>query len=809
MTPTEGGGRRMNPGQDDKTEILGEMNRRSFFSFLSKAAAVTFTPSLLGAAPLPPSAKNRGRRQAQITNGSSSLQFVKGPSGLGLELSIRRGRGWRRVASVQSPVRVFYDRRGNGSEVDAAFTSARSVDGGLAASTILTDSRNNRWSVKLHVDRWKDEGFRCHFNYKLLQGEARNVFFEHGMVPALAASPNETYVLMPGLLYDGNRLARPNGEIPRLNANDHFQLDTPALSLSTTATLLYEKATGATLVTKTEVESGLGPSGFSYEMRPQQHKLAVMAPLYREKHYRGHPRFYYQDVIPAGANVAQGRHFDVTVFYLPARYASLAEFFSAFHAIREPAPFVRRPQLPMSKAAELVETNFNTIDWCKDHFYINASNPDYTPQQGCETLDPGWQLIVGWCAGVITGYALLKAGNEESRQRSRAMLDLIAQGGLSPSGLFWSNYSNGKWDKGNTKIAMHQHMRMPGDGTFFFLKSIALERSRGREHPEWTRAAASNLDAFVKLWRKNRDFGHFVNRVTLEIEETGSAAGALCIGCLALAASLGFPNGKDYLAVAKEGADAYYQRYVETGWLAGGPLDIGIAADSESTLAILESFVTLYETARDPKYLRYAQMAADILASWVISYNAPFPPGTDCARVGIQTVGGVLANSRNHHIGPTVATSSGDAFFRLYRYTGQAVYLKVLQDIVSGLPQYLCYKPGQYREIKSGMMSEQYNMSDELGSRGYIWQVNASWPITGLLLSYGALPSIYVDRPRRNLAVFDQLDVKADFDAQNLSIRNATPYEAHISVGSETEHRTKITLAPDQMRTLSLKTLDA
>ncbi len=802
----------MNGGEKSKTEseFLQGMNRRSFFSFLSQTAAVTLAPSFLGASPLPSSARNRVRSQAQITSGSSSLQFVKGPSGLGLELSIRSGRGWRRVASVQNPVRIFFDRRGNGSEVDAEFASLHSVDGGLVASALVTDSRKNHWSVNLRADHWITGGFRCQFHYELLEGDARNVFFEHGIVPALAASPEATYVLMPGLLYDGNRLARAEGVVPELDAADHFQLDTPVLSLTAPATLLYEKATGVTLATKTEVESGLGPSGFSYEMRPGQHRLAVTAPLYRDKHYRGHPRFYYQDVKPAGANIAPGQHFTVTVFYAPARYALLAEFFSAFHAIRKPAPFVRRPQLPMSKAAELVETNFNTIDWCEDqHFYINASPTDYTPKQGCKSLDPGWQLIVGWCAGVITGYALLKAGNEQSRQRSREMLDLIAAGGLSPSGLFWSNYANKKWDTGNTKIAMHQHMRMPGDGTFFFLKSIALERSRGREHPVWNRAAARNLDAFVKLWRKNRDFGHFVNRVTLEIEETGSAAGALCIGGLALASGLGFPNSKEYLAVAKEGAAAYYRRYVETGWLAGGPLDIGITSDSESTLAILESFVTLYEATKDPEHLWYARMAADIMASWVISYNAPFPPGTDCARAGIQTVGGVLANSRNHHIGPTIATSSGDVFFRLYRYTGRAAYLKVLQDIVSGLPQYLCSRPGQFRDLKVGMMSEQYNMSDELGSRGYVWMVNAGWPATGLMLSYGALPSIYVDRRRRHLAVFDQLDVKADFDGQKLHIRNATPYEAQISLAAETEHRTHLTLASGQARTLSLRTLEA
>jgi hypothetical protein len=700
-------------------------------------------------------------------------------------------------------VRIFYDRRGNGSEVDAAFTSVDSVHGGLVAYTMVTDSRHNRWSIKLNVSKWKGEGFRCDFDYQLLEGEAKNVFFEHGMVPDLAASADDTYVLMPGIVYDGNRLARPDGEVPRLNSTDRFQLDTPVLSLSTTATLLYEKATGNTLVTMTEVESGLGPSGFSYVMRPGQHQLAVLAPLYREEHFHGH---VYEPCTPAGANVAQGQSFKITVFHLPTHYSTLAEFFSAFHAIREPAAFVRTPRLPMSKAAEMVERNFNVVDWCKGNYYINASPPDYDPvTKGCDSLPIDWHLIVGWCAGSITGYALLKTGDEQSRERSCAMLDLIAEGGISPSGLFWSNYGKGQWDKGNTKIAMHQHMRMPGDAAFFFQKAIALEKSRGREHPEWVRAVVRNLDAFARLWRENRDFGHFVNRETLKIEETGSAAGALCIGALALGA--GLPNGKEYLAVAQEAADAYFERYVETGWLAGGPLDIGITSDSESATAILESFVTLYEAAPNPKYLKYAQMAADILASWVVAYNAPFPPESDCGRVKIQTVGGVLANSRNHHIGPTMATTSGDAFFRLYRYTGKAVYLKLLQDVVSGLPQYLCIQPGQFGQMQVGMMSEQYNMSDELGTRGHVWQVNASWGATGLLLSYGALPSIYVDRPRRTLAVFDQLEAKADFEDQNLTIGNMTPYDAAVTIAVETNQQARITLPAGQARTISLKTL--
>ena len=101
------------------------------------------------------------------------------------------------------------------------------------------------------------------------------------------------------------------------------------------------------------------------------------------------------------------------------------------------------------------------------------------------------------------------------------------------------------------------------------------------------------------------------------------------------------------------------------------------------------------------------------------------------------------------------------------------------------------------------------NSFEFLGLTGYIWEVNASWSATGVLPSRGALPSIFVDQPRRTLAVFDQLDVQADFDAQKLSITNATPYEAHISVANEADHRATMILPSGQMRTISMRTLDA
>jgi len=78
-------------------------------------------------------------------------------------------------------------------------------------------------------------------------------------------------------------------------------------------------------------------------------------------------------------------------------------------------------------------------------------------------------------------------------------------------------------------------------------------------------------------------------------------------------------------------------------------------------------------------------------------------------------------------------------------------WLTLLEDTVSGLPQYVCTREGICPRMKRGMMTEQFDMSDELGGRGDAPEVSASWPETCVLLSYGELPSVYVDTRTRSI----------------------------------------------------------
>lgn len=718
-----------------------------------------------------------------LKNGSSTLELIAGPEGYGIALLTEIKGKLERVAHAIYPVRMFYGTRTTESLVNVAFRHVEKTGEGIRASVEFTDKRSNRWEVVFHATCAANGGFNCSFDYRLSHGKAEDVFFEHSLTPDMPVSGEQTYVLMPGLLYDGNRLTQPAPElaIPQLAAAQNFRVETPIFTLSIPVAAFFERHTGKTLIVLTEPTTALDMSGFSCVCREDDHRISLTTPCYREERFH---HTYYAPEKPEGATVAPGANFRIPVSYLALQCPDIVGLFTALQPVRKMVrpEFKRTNRLPLSAAASLVEENFNTRMWAdgpENQFYINAMGPDYVlAKSGVAGLIPGWQLQVGWCAGAITGYALLKMGNRESCKRSRSMFDRIADG-LSPSGLFWSIYFNGKWDPIRNNSLGWQHMRMPADAAFYFLKAIALERNRGLEHPNWEKAVISNLDAFTRLWTDHQDFGHKVDRNTLAIVSPGTAAGALCIGGLALGGDL--PRGKEYLAIAREASGAFYERHVRTGWIDGGPLDIPNAPDSESVTALLESYVTMYEVTKDRRYLEYAQDTARHLSTWVVAYNATFPAGTFGQKNGIQTVGGVLANAQNHHIGPSFCTNSGSALLRLYQYTGDTLLLRLLEDVVSSLPQYVSTGQEPFK-MAPGMVGEAFNMSDELGARGNMGWVCASWPATCVLLSYGEVPSVFVDLNRGNCAVFDQIEASFNTKNQSLRVENPTQYTAKIRV---------------------------
>lgn len=194
-------------------------------------------------------------------------------------------------------------------------------------------------------------------------------------------------------------------------------------------------------------------------------------------------------------------------------------------------------------------------------------------------------------------------------------------------------------------------------------------------------------DGFVRLFKKYGQFGQFIDVETGDICVGGSTSGA--IAPAGLAEAYRFFGNSEYLDVSEKMAEYYYKNFLSKGYTTGGPGEILQGVDSESAFGLLESYVTLYETTKDEKWLEYAKENAHYCSSWVVSYNYKFPPKSEFGRHGKKTVGSVFANIQNKHSAPGICTLSGDSLLKLWKWTDDPLYLELIKDIALSLGQYI------------------------------------------------------------------------------------------------------------------------
>jgi hypothetical protein len=319
--------------------------------------------------------------------------------------------------------------------------------------------------------------------------------------------------------------------------------------------------------------------------------------------------------------------------------------------------------------------------------------------------------------------------------------------GLAPNGLPFSIYDGKTWQWedntcGYTPQSWH-HIRLPADFTYYLLKAVRREEANGIHHPGWRAAAKRILDIFCRLYDEHRQFGF---RIQKDIDppvlsEGGSCAGAFVLQALAEGIRC-FPEEKRYLAIFKEACEYYHTNFVRKGHCTGGPLDIERADDSESAAALTDAFTQGYLVLRDKKLLARAEDAAQICASWVVAYAAPFPPGSTL--FGYNPCGGVIANVQNRHIGPGICTNSARFLHDLYQATGKEFYRTLYHDIIHAAVNFVAATDdefsgynrdnGKFFPFKTGVVSEQVNLTDALNESGEMWNVACSWPATAILL---------------------------------------------------------------------------
>ena len=610
----------------------------------------------------------------------------------------------------------------------------------------------------------------------------------------------ENYLVMPSAAYNGNRfdyrrisyspklldprdigLDKPTivTDIPKLNFGDGpSKIQERSGGMATPSVGYFNKKSGKGIWILFEQGNAWGDYGVNVEEKRNRDKasISLTSPIVREgyKYRITDNRFPSTD---HGADFKEGDSvvFHIKLFEQPCQ--SIQQLYDQFFIIRKEvgSDALAKNEVTFNQAFIEQEYKFNTQNFVKDYGYYSVGMRENFLQD--------WQI--GWTGGMISTYPLLVLGTDSTRQNVIRNFNWLFDGGISPSDFFWDSGEKGnKWYGGDIRKPHTKNwhlIRKSGDGLFFVMKQlIAMPYINIQPEKKWLEKTKGVADAFVKLWKKNNQLGQFVDNISGEIQVGGSASGAIVPAALVLASK--YYKDSTYLAVAKEIAQHYYNQNLKTGVITGGPGDALQNPDSESSYALIESYMYLFEATKDRKWLVFANDAVKQFSTWVSSYNYNFPASSLFGKINIKSTGAVWANTQNKHGAPAICTHSGLGILKLYLVTQDTLVLNLLRDIAHNLPQYMGTKERPIPGVKNGWVCERVSTTDWLEGIGEI-TYQSTWAETGLMLTTLEIPGLLIEPEKGKVTCFDQVEalaINSNGKIQRIKVRNPTPISTKI-----------------------------
>lgn len=611
---------------------------------------------------------------------------------------------------------------------------------------------------------------------------------------------SDNYVMIPSCVYNGNRqrivnrpyatgldktdyrrkeLALTSNPIPQLSPEfgASSRLEVLVNNAATPAIVWLERMQqkGYVLLTDQGIERNgeIVDHALIVEESPDRSvsSIVVSAPGVRAKK----PEFIgFSESPDRGLNFKKGEEVKIRVRLFAFDAATVPVVLDRFHQVRKVQTGENHPRniKPASEVMRLMTFNI-------DRRYLKCENWEYYCPENAD-----W-ISFGWIGGLMNTYPMLALGDDEHLRKVKNTFDFALPRAQGKSGYFYGTLgSDGKvFGRDASKDAPEINIsRKSADALYWMVKQFMLLKAQGKAdqiEPEWEKSMLRLADAFVNTWNRYGTLGNYINVETGEVEVYNTTSGVMAVAGLALASQ--YYGKEDYLAIAEQIGDAYYTDFSRIGLTSGGCGDILQNADSETAVAFLTSCNLLYELTRKPHWLDRAEDAADLCATWTVSFDYILPKDTELGKLDARLAGAVWASTQNKHGAPGFCTSSADALFRIYRETGEERYADLLHDVWHAYVEGI--RP-------NGFISERLTYCDaELrGTRGLGGEGGNGWnELNGCLMAL-ELPGIYVRTDEDRIFAFDHVDVvmkKADDKEIILSITNTTSYDAEISILSE------------------------
>lgn len=621
----------------------------------------------------------------------------------------------------------------------------------------------------------------------------------------MEAPIDDSFIMIPACAYDGNRFEAVSRryppmfleeemcvhppvrmtQVPRLAQTGDSFMDVTTGDMTAPCVCLLRKSLKQALLVFFEQETHGLNHGVTLEQQGDELLVRLRAPAKRRLVYRwydGVPslREMPEADLPLSVEAGEETALVHRVFALPCE--DIVDLYRLFFEKRQElfhgAPHAN---LPFSHYWELAEKRMES-HYIESEKYLAISADDNRGSRFGH-----WQA--GWVGGGISTLPLIVEGSALSRKRAVETLEFAART-QSAAGWYYGIWANGCVYYDDFEYYGERYsatmVRKHADLVYYMYRQIAQLEAMKEEVPESVRRSARmGADALVTLWERYGQYGQFVNAETGEILVGGSTAGAMAPAALCQA----YLNTGDerYAQTAKASGEALYHTATELGVTTGGPGEILQAPDSESSAAVLESFMALYELTRESKWLERSKEAAYQLSTWVVAYDYRFPADSKLGKFGVCATGSVWASVQNKHSAPGLCTVSPLALFKLFRYTGDVNFLMLMRDVARFIPQVASYPERPMPTDKGRFLSpseicERVNLSDwegRIGVGDHIFGASA-WPEVSMMLTWLDIPGIYADPNEGIVCVSDH--VTAWLEGSELVIENPTQFDAQVKV---------------------------
>ena len=375
----------------------------------------------------------------------------------------------------------------------------------------------------------------------------------------------------------------------------------------------------------------------------------------------------------------------------------------------------------------------------KGNYFIYSMSYDPLPEQiaNANNVSLEWHnMMTGFVNGFPICHALLKGAalnnNTYAREVAIKVADKFCIEGISPSGLFWADWTpktieteNGsfenplskdreEWGSGWLKEKTWVHSRTIADACDNLATMILLEEEReptANYLASWKSALKSNLDVALELQLNNGSYGQYYDAVNKKIVKEDGCGGLLWIPALIKARKI-FVNDENFIKLIDKSlplAAEAYAEYVERELIWGAPEDNN-SPTSEDGLNAVMAYCDLYELFNDERYLKLATIAADWMLTFRKTYNEILPEKSLMGVYNMKSMGGDFASVSNGHLHVFEALCTKH-LCKLSKWTNNNYYRDRAAEHWTFICQLLSRCDGMYNGFR-GAMGEQFYWAD-------------------------------------------------------------------------------------------------